>query len=290
MTHRATYVTNMRIENGSSISMTASVLDAKREDLSPREGCERIPRPVSILGVNVHPFGCSAEVVRCISARIANNQRTFCIAINPLKVCSAIQDARVAAVLETADLCICDGIGVTLASWLLYGKRLKRCTDTLFDDLVERAAANGWSIFLLGATRDSNERAFTQLRKKYPGLRIAGRRDGYFQDSEEVVHTINKSGADLLFVAMGSPRQELWIAKYRKDIATPFCMGVGGAVDVISGKVKRAPRFFRAIGLEFLYRLIAQPTRFRRQLALPKYTLMVLKAKGRGMLGKHCGR
>ena len=114
---------------------------------------------------------------------------------------------------------------------------------SLFFQLIQTAAVKGWKVFLLGASPDSNQGAFVTLSAQYPGLEIVGHIDGFFQDSQEVVRTINASGADIVFVAMGSPKQEFWIAEHREAIDAPFCMGVGGTFDVVSGQAKWAPSF-----------------------------------------------
>ncbi|MBV5327484.1 MAG: WecB/TagA/CpsF family glycosyltransferase, partial [Chlorobium sp.] len=141
------------------------------------------------------------------------------------------------------------------------------------------AAQKGWRIFLLGASAESNQGACDKLAAEYPGLKIVGRIDGYFQNSDEVVNRINASGADLVFVAMGSPKQERWIDENRPALDAPFCMGVGGTFDVVSGKAKWAPAFCRKTGTEWLYRLIVEPKRWRRQLVLPKFAFAVLQQK-----------
>ena len=118
-----------------------------------------------------------------------------------------------------------------------------------------------------------------RLKKRHPGLQIVGRRDGFFKDSAAVVRQINDSRADMLFVAMGSPKQEYWIAKHREAINAPFCMGVGGSLDVASGTIKRAPRVFQKTGTEFLFQLVTEPKRFRRQMVYLPYMLNVLKER-----------
>ena len=150
---------------------------------------------------------------------------------------------------------------------------------SLFFQLIQTAAVKGWKVFLLGASPDSNQGAFDTLSAQYPGLKIVGHIDGFFQDSQEVVRQVNASGADIVFVAMGSPKQEFWIAEHREAIDAPFCMGVGGTFDVVSGKAKWAPSFFRKTGTEWLYRLLSDPRRWRRQLVLPRFAWLVLKAK-----------
>ena len=124
-------------------------------------------------------------------------------------------------------------------------------------------------LFLLGASAESNRQAAAALVERYPALQIVGREDGYFQDSEAIVRKINASDAELLFVAMGSPKQELWIAQHRDAIEAPFCMGVGGTFDVAAGTARRAPIIFQKTGTEFLFQLVTRPgwslaTRWRR--------------------------
>ena len=128
-------------------------------------------------------------------------------------------------------------------------------------------------------------RAAEILRERHPRLRIAGRCDGYFKDSAEVVHQINASGAHMLFAALGSPRQERWLSENLDAISTPFCMGVGGSLDVLTGNIKRAPQFFQKTGTEFLYRLLCEPKRWRRQSVLPGFAVRVLDeaVKKRGL-------
>ena len=115
------------------------------------------------------------------------------------------------------------------------------------------------SIFLLGASPESNSAAREKIQKMYPNLRIVGFQDGYFKNSYEVIKKINASKANLLFVALGSPKQEYWISRHRYAINANICMGVGGSFDIVSGSLRRAPRIFRVTGTEFLYRLVREP-------------------------------
>jgi N-acetylglucosaminyldiphosphoundecaprenol N-acetyl-beta-D-mannosaminyltransferase len=239
-----------------------------------------LPPSMSVLGVRVSPFDSYPHALACIEERIRSRQKTFCVAINPEKVYRAMHDPDLRALLASTDIGICDGIGVALAARLLYGKSLPRCTGVdLFLELAGLAAKAGFKVFLLGAAPEVNQAAAERLTERYPGIRIAGRQDGYFKDTAAVVSAINASGADMLFVAMGSPRQEFWIREHRDALNVPFCMGVGGSLDVMSGRVQRAPRFFRRTGTEFLYRLIKEPWRLRRQLVLPLFLLHVLASK-----------
>jgi N-acetylglucosaminyldiphosphoundecaprenol N-acetyl-beta-D-mannosaminyltransferase len=234
---------------------------------------------IPILGTNVDAFSSMRDTVQWIRRRIAARTSTFCVAINPEKIYRARQDIRLSRVLESAHLRICDGIGVSVAARLLHGKRLPRCTGVdLFLTLTAMAWEQGWKVYLLGASRESNVGARRVLSATFPGLRIAGNRDGYFDDSQAMVQRINDSGADLLFAAMGSPRQEFWIAEHLPHLKPVLCMGVGGSLDIVSGTVHRAPGIFRRTGLEWLYRLLLQPGRLRRQVSLPLFAFDVLRA------------
>jgi N-acetylglucosaminyldiphosphoundecaprenol N-acetyl-beta-D-mannosaminyltransferase len=119
------------------------------------------------------------------------------------------------------------------------------------------------------------------MRIKFPGLQIAGVQDGFFQESEDndIIALINQSGAEILFVALGSPKQELWLEKYKEVLKPSLRMGVGGTFDVMADQVKRAPKWMQENSLEWLYRAIGQPSRWKRLMALPKFVLAIKKAK-----------
>ena len=237
-----------------------------------------LPKPLWIMDVPVTPFESYSQAIECVEAAITARRKTLCVAINPEKVQRAQRDVALRTLLQQAEITICDGIGVALGARVLHGRRLARCTgvDT-FMNLIAAAAHRGWKVFLLGASPETNAKAHQRLREQHPGLQIVGRHDGYFSDAGPIIEQINASGAELLFVAMGSPRQEFWIMKHRQKLNTPFCMGIGGTLDVAAGTVKRAPSFWRKTGTEFLYRLLSQPQRIRRQLVLPLFAAGVLK-------------
>jgi N-acetylglucosaminyldiphosphoundecaprenol N-acetyl-beta-D-mannosaminyltransferase len=244
---------------------------------------------IDILGVPVTVLNSYSDAVKMVITRIKAGEKTFCVAINPEKIYRAQKDNKAMELINTANLHLCDGIGTAIAVKILYGRRIVRITGIqFFLDLIAKVGKEDLKVFLLGASAKSNEGAFQKLIEEHPHLQIAGRQDGYFKDSQAVVQHINDSRADLLFVAMGSPKQEFWIAEHRERITAPFCMGVGGTFDVISGCVKWAPKIFCKTGTEFLYRLITNPKRWRRQLVLPKFVLMVLKEKLLHPNGRHC--
>lgn len=262
-------------------------LHAERKEripLVPVEGTRTLkvpayaPRPLDITGIPVVPFETYDEALACIEETIADKQKSFWVAINPQKCYRAWHERELLEVLNRADVGICDGVGVSIASRLLNGQSIKRVTGCdLFFRLVSRAAQKGWRVFMLGASEESNALACSRLCQKYPGLQIVGRHSGFFKDAGRVIEQINASQADLLFVAMGSPTQEYWIASHRAQINAPFCMGVGGSFDVAAGTIKRAPAIFRRAGAEWLYQLVTEPhKRFKRQTVYVPFMLRVL--------------
>ncbi len=205
-----------------------------------------VPVSLDILGIPVSALESYAHAEDWIVHRVRQGQKTFCVAINPEKIHRAQTDGELKELINAANFHICDGVGTTIATRLLHGAKIARITGVqLFLNLMGRAEKEGMRVFLLGADPASNEGACNKLEAMHPNLKIAGRQDGYFKDDMEVVQRINDSGADMLFVGMGSPTQESWIAKYRHAIRASFCMGVGGTFDVLSGKVKWAPSVFR---------------------------------------------
>jgi N-acetylglucosaminyldiphosphoundecaprenol N-acetyl-beta-D-mannosaminyltransferase len=238
-----------------------------------------VPNSISILGAPVSIFNSYDDAVQLIRQRISSRRPTFCVAINPEKVFRAKREPRLSRVLNSAQVQICDGVGISLASMLLYRRLLPRCTGIdLFLRLIRVSAEEGWKVFLLGASPQSNAAACRFFVKTYPSLKIVGSQDGYFKDSSTIVERINESGADLLFVAMGTPRQEFWISEHMPRLRVPFCMGVGGSLDIVAGSAKRAPALFRKTGMEWFFRLLAEPDRLRRQMALPLFTMEILRA------------
>jgi len=234
---------------------------------------------VSVLGIPVSVFDSYDAAVELVRQRVNDGQRTLCVALNPPKMYRALRDPKLRRVLHEADLRICDGVGVSWATLLLHGKWTRRVTGIqLFMDLIQLAAEEGWKIFILGASPESNTTACTKLRKSCPGLRIMGSRHGFFDDSHQVIREINASGADLLFVAMGTPRQEFWMSEHLPLLEPRLCMGIGGSLDAISGASRWAPRLVRGTGMEWLYRLVTQPRLLGRFRFTLLFALTVLRA------------
>lgn len=228
------------------------------------------------LGVNVC---CEKEetIFDNIDSIIKNKKPSFIVAINPEKIMKAICDENLMKLLNSASIQIPDGIGIVIASRIKGGKIKKRITGIdLMEKIIKRASQKSYRVFLLGAKPGTADEAAKILYLKYPGLRIAGVMDGYFKDDNEAVSKISDAKPDILFVAMGSPKQEYWITKNMEKLKVPLCMGIGGSLDVISGNVKRAPEFMRKSGLEWLYRLFKEPWRYKRMAVLPLFLFKVI--------------
>ncbi len=207
------------------------------------------------------------------------------LAVNPEKIIRAQQDPMLMATLRASGLLIPDGIGVVFAVRLLSLGSLERVPGSeLMPKLCEQAAKKGYKVFLFGANQEVIAHAAVVLCQRYPGLNIVGTQHGYVKEEEmpSVITTINDTQAELLFVALGSPKQELWMTRYLPTLKVKVCQGVGGTFDVIAGRVKRAPLVFRVLHLEWFYRLLSQPSRILRQTALPIFAFRVLRKR---MLG-----
>ena len=209
---------------------------------------------IDIMGIPLTVLNSYEQAVSRILDSIGRKQNVSCIAINPEKIYRARRDKELRMFTQSADYCICDGVGVAMAVRLLFRRKIPRITGIqLFFELAAGAETRKFRIFLLGGSPESNEGASHKLKQMH-----------------------KKSRADMLFVALGSPRQEKWIAQYRDRLKVPYCMGVGGSLDVLSGKATRAPHFFRKTGTEWIYRLARKPSRVQRQAFLAIFALSVI--------------
>ena len=197
---------------------------------------------------------------------------SYVVTPNPEIVDLARADAGYRDLLNGAGLVLPDGIGVVYAAKLL-GRPLKgRVPGIDFaTGLLDRLAKNGGKLFLLGAKPGVAEQAAARLKAAHPGLGICGTNDGYFKDSAPVVEKIKEAAADVVFVCLGAPKQEKWMAQYGPETGAHLMAGLGGALDVYAGNVKRAPVLWQKLGMEWAYRLIRQPSRIGRMAKLPLF-------------------
>ena len=231
----------------------------------------------NILGIDV--CGETYEQLTAhLLADIEEKRNAFIVAINPEKIMKAQQDESLRQLLNSATYQIPDGIGVIIASILKGGSIRQRVTGIdMMLQLCKEAAIHQKRIFLYGAKPGIVDEAKVKLEEMFPGIQITGTLHGYEKDEKVITDTINASGAEIIFVALGSPAQENWIIEHKETLAPYVYQGVGGSFDVISGRLNRAPAFFQKLGMEWFYRLLKEPWRWKRQLILPKFLIKVIK-------------
>jgi N-acetylglucosaminyldiphosphoundecaprenol N-acetyl-beta-D-mannosaminyltransferase len=237
---------------------------------------------VNILDCAIDRLDMLQTVARC---HAIIEQGTFVqqVSINAAKLVALRRDPGLRDVVNRCGLVNADGQAVVWASRLLGDPLPERVAGIdLMHALIAMAEREDYGIYILGARREALETAIQRLREMHPGLRLVGYRDGYFTDDEspDIAAAIRDSGAQILFVAMSSPRKEHWIGEYGSTLNVPFVMGVGGSIDIVAGITRRAPRSWQRLGFEWLYRLLQEPRRmFRRYLITNvKFSVMVARA------------
>ncbi|HEV2250465.1 MAG TPA: WecB/TagA/CpsF family glycosyltransferase [Candidatus Limnocylindria bacterium] len=240
-------------------------------------------RRVDILGVGFDRVALVDAVAR-IEACLDRGERVFIVTANPEFVMLCRADPELAAIARRADLVVPDGTGAVVAARLLRDPLPGRAPGRLLvDRLAAVATERGLSVFLLGAAPGVAERAATTLRGRHPALRIAGTYGGSADDDADVLPRVAAAAPDILLVAFGMPRQERWIARGLERLpSVRIAVGVGGSLDYLAGAAKAPPGVVHAIGLEWLWRLIREPRRWRRQRVLPMFVLLVLLQRLRG--------
>jgi N-acetylglucosaminyldiphosphoundecaprenol N-acetyl-beta-D-mannosaminyltransferase len=241
------------------------------------------PKRINILGIPVDCVTMSTALNYVEDIILKANKPSSILAINPEKIIKAKKEPLLFKSITDAELLIPDGVGVVWAARLLRLGKMKRVAGAeLMPAICERAAQKGYKLFLFGGKAEVNTKAVAVLRKQYPEIKIVDHHHGYVSKLEmpNLIEKINKSEAEVLFIALGSPTQELWMEKYFSQLTNiKVCQGVGGTFDVIAGNVRRAPLIFRKVSLEWLYRLLSQPSRLFRQVALPKFVYKILVCK-----------
>ncbi|EON75609.1 N-acetylmannosaminyltransferase [Lunatimonas lonarensis] len=199
------------------------------------------------------------EITSCIESK---QKRQIC-ALNVYKMAYIYKSSDFYEKIRKIELLIADGVSIVLLC-AMYGYRVKeRITGVaLFEKLLEKGDAGKWKVFLLGAKPAVIQETQRRIHESFPNLNVVGCIDGYFKDENSVINEINEAKPDILFVAMGSPIQEDFLDKNRTNLNATIFMGLGGTFDVFSGLTPRAPRFFQSIGLEWLYRMIREPSKY----------------------------
>lgn len=237
---------------------------------------------VNILGVKVDMVGVS-EASDIIMGFLEGNEFHSVFTPNSEIIMRAYKEPEFSELLNNASLLTADGIGVVYASKILGKPISERAAG--FDiacSILERLNGTEHKLFLFGGKPGVAEEAKEKLSQKYPELKIAGTRNGYFkpEEEDEIVSEINASGADIIFVCLGAPKQEQWIDRYKEKLNVKAAMGIGGSLDIFAGRSERAPEFFCKTGLEWFYRLCKEPWRIGRMMELPKFAATVI-AKGK---------
>lgn len=231
---------------------------------------------IEILGVKFDNLSMQ-EAINKSNSFLKSDKLNYIVTPNPEIVMEAKKDNEFKEILNNADLSIPDGIGVVIASKILNKPLKQRVAGfDLICNLFENVE-NEKKVYLLGSKPGVCELAKEKIQEKY-NVKVVGLHDGYFKKDEEqkIIEDINNSGANILLVGMGMKKQEKLIYKYKEDLNVKIAIGCGGSIDVFSGTVKRAPKFFQKCGLEWLYRIIKQPTRIKRMMVLPKFLLIIL--------------
>jgi N-acetylglucosaminyldiphosphoundecaprenol N-acetyl-beta-D-mannosaminyltransferase len=295
------------VERHSHLRAAASYVELYRRALHAGGGVEtdtlagaqpdRLPPPpwpsISVLGFPVDIVSLEQAAGWAVGVATQSDwsgRTALAVSFNPEIVMQAQEDPAVAQVLWEADLSYPDGVGATWAAGRQGARGAPGETGPagtpervpgidLAERLVELAAENGLAVYLLGAAPGVADEAAERQRTRFPGLKVVGTHDGYFSsaDEEAVVCSINAAAPAILLVAMGAPRQELFLYRNRERLGARVALGVGGSFDVWAGRVKRAPEWTQRAKVEWLYRLASDPRRLRRQLVLPRYALKVLR-------------
>lgn len=237
-------------------------------------------KAIDVLGCRVDAVDRDEALERIVA--LANGRPgSLVVTLGVEMVMVARHDERFRAVVNGAALNVCDTIGLLLASRVRGGPLRSRVTGVeLVSDLAARSAQRGdVRLYFLGGAGETAQSAADVLQQRFPGAIVSGARDGYFHpdESADVARTIAASGANVVCVGLGSPKQELWFARYGVATDCGVGIGVGGTFDVLAGTVRRAPRFIQRAGCEWAYRLVREPRRWRRQLALPRFAFAIAR-------------
>ncbi len=219
----------------------------------------------------------ATEVVRHF---IGEGRPRLVVTPNPEMIVAAQTDGDLATVINGADLRVADGISMVVVSRLLGHPLKERVSGIdLMQKLLEQGADYHYKVFLLGGAPGVADEAAGKIKQRFPGLVIVGSHDGFFSPGDEsaLVEQVRSAGPDLLFVGLGAGRQEKWLNRHLHELGATVGMTIGGSLDVLSGRKKRAPRWTQALYIEWLYRLVTEPQRWQRQLALPKFLYLMFR-------------
>ncbi|WP_242851755.1 WecB/TagA/CpsF family glycosyltransferase [Caloranaerobacter sp. TR13] len=244
---------------------------------------------IKIMGIRIDKVTLDSAIDK-VHEFVKSNKTNVIYTPNTEIVMAARKDEELKALLNDGDLVIPDGIGLVYASRIKKKPLKERVTGyDLSIKIIEMANKEGLSLFLLGGKQGVALKACENIKQRYNNVKIAGFHHGYFKgthigykahkEENEVIKKINDAKPDILFVGFGAPRQERWIHENKDKLNCKVIIGNGGTLDILAGNVKRAPRIFQTLGLEWLYRLLKEPSRYKRQMVLPLFAMLVLFSK-----------
>lgn len=231
---------------------------------------------ISLLGCPCEALGSVGAVEEALQGIVERGTGGLVMAINAEKIFRYSNNRRLKAAADSAVLPYADGFGAVLAAKVLYGVRLFRVP--MFYLLLDLAEKNRYRVFLYGASEESNAKAFNIAKERYPNIQLVGRMNGYEKDEARVADALRSARPDIVFIALGSPRQEETANRLYKELPWIVFSGSGGAFDVLAGTVERAPIWYQDHNLEWFYRLMKQPSRIIRQIALPIFLSRLIDA------------
>lgn len=231
----------------------------------------------SVLGVKIHAVT-REEAVAILEGYIKSHTPHFIATANAEMVMFAQKDRELANILNAADLIVPDGAGVVWAARHQGFHVPERVTGyDLTQSLLYKASIHGYRVFMFGAAPEVILAAKRKTESLYPGIHIVGSHHGFFSaaDEDRIIDQIRNAAPDVLLVALGVPKQEKWLYRNFHKLQVSVCMGVGGSFDVMAGSVRRAPEWMQRANLEWLFRLLCQPRRIGRMMALPRFAIQV---------------
>lgn len=238
---------------------------------------------MKILGIEIDNI--TLDEAGEITKKLVENSKKNCeliVAPNVEFIMKAQKDKDFFDILKSAKLATPDSVGVEMAA-KRQGKPLKQRIpgQAYFRKILEVGEKEGWTFYLLGGKGDTVNKTAENVKNLYPNLKIVGIHEGFFEKNseEEVIREINKLQPNVLFVAMGAPVQEKWIYNHKNELKVDVAAGQGGTFDYEAGNIRRAPRWIQKIGIEWLWRLILQPTRIKRMMVLPRFFIKIIFAK-----------
>lgn len=234
-------------------------------------------KKVDVLGIEFDNMT-QKQMIDMIKTRIKQKKKAFIVTANPEIVMKAQRDQDYKDTLQSADFIIPDGVGIMLGAKMLKRPLIERIAGfDLMTELLAVANKDCLNVFFLGSKDNVIQMMIRNVKQEYPNVRIGGYHHGYFDGNDpHITDMVKKANSDLVFVAMGFPRQERWIQKNVNVFEKGIFIGVGGSFDVLAGVVKRAPTIWRSWKIEWLYRLCKQPSRWKRMTCLPFFVLKIL--------------